>query len=66
MALWHAHRGALRRHAQRVSDDVIADDVVAETFTVVWRRLADVPTDERSRRAWLHATVTGASRMSGV
>ena len=34
---------------RRVASDV-ADDVTAETFLVVWRRLADVP---RSPRGWL-------------
>jgi RNA polymerase sigma-70 factor (ECF subfamily) len=30
-----------------------AEDVVAETFTIAWRRLADLPQDLDDARAWL-------------
>ena len=41
--LWDDHAPAVLRYARRrcVSDDV--DDVVAETFTVAWRRLSEAP-----------------------
>jgi RNA polymerase sigma-70 factor (ECF subfamily) len=42
-ALYHAHSGAVRAFALRRVDAAWADDVVAEVFLVVWRRLDDVP-----------------------
>src|SRR5690348_5784505 len=41
-ALWAAHHDAVRRYALR-REPALADDVVAETFAVAWRRLDDVP-----------------------
>jgi RNA polymerase sigma-70 factor (ECF subfamily) len=43
--LFRAHVGAVRAYAAR-RDPALAEDVVAETFLVCWRRLADVPRDE--------------------
>jgi hypothetical protein len=44
-ALFDAHVGAVRRYAcHRSIPD--ADDLVAEVFTVAWRRLDDVPVDD--------------------
>ena len=43
------HFEAVRRYAWR-RDPATADDVVAETFVVAWRRLEEVPTDQRG---WL-------------
>jgi RNA polymerase sigma-70 factor (ECF subfamily) len=40
---------AVRRYAWR-RDPALADDIVAETFLVAWRRLSDVPA---SPRPWL-------------
>jgi RNA polymerase sigma-70 factor (ECF subfamily) len=57
LALWHAHRKALRQQAARLSRGVLADDVVAEAFTVVWQRLDDVPTGAAPQRAWLRRVV---------
>jgi RNA polymerase sigma-70 factor, ECF subfamily len=42
--LFDAHYSALRAYAWR-RDPSSADDVVAETFVVAWRRLDDVPAD---------------------
>jgi RNA polymerase sigma-70 factor, ECF subfamily len=44
-ALYRAHAGAVRTYACRRSDAQTADDVVADVFVVVWRRLGDVPED---------------------
>lgn len=41
---------ALRRTARRTD----AEDIVAETFTVAWRRLDIVPTDDHQQRLWLY------------
>lgn len=45
--LFHAHAGAVRAYALRRGTSEDADDVVAETFLVAWRRLDDVPSDPR-------------------
>src|SRR3954467_3906882 len=44
--LFDAHYSAVRAYAWR-RDPSNADDVVAETFLVAWRRLDDVPSDAR-------------------
>lgn len=41
---------ALRRTARQAD----AEDIVAETFTVAWRRLDIVPTDDHQQRLWLY------------
>lgn len=41
------------RFAQRRGDPAHADDVVAETFLVAWRRLDDLPRRPDDVRAWL-------------
>ncbi|GAA3808772.1 DNA-directed RNA polymerase sigma-70 factor [Cellulomonas soli] len=43
----------VRRWAVRVVGQDAADDVVAETFTVAWRRRDHLPEDEDHRRAWV-------------
>jgi RNA polymerase sigma-70 factor (ECF subfamily) len=43
--LYVAHAGLVRRFARRRASDAEADDVVAEVFLSVWRRLDDVPAD---------------------
>jgi RNA polymerase sigma-70 factor, ECF subfamily len=43
--LFHAHLPAVRAYARRRIDATTAEDVVAETFVVCWRRLDDVPDD---------------------
>lgn len=47
--VYEEHVDAVRRYAWR-RDPALADDVVAETFLVAWRRLDDVPT---MSRPWL-------------
>jgi RNA polymerase sigma-70 factor, ECF subfamily len=42
-ALYRKHQAQVRGFAQRRVGSVCADEVVAETFLVAWRRLADVP-----------------------
>ena len=41
--LWHEWHRHVLAYALRRADPVTAEDVVAETFTVAWRRLGDVP-----------------------
>lgn len=61
-ALFVAHFGAVRRYAHhRGLTEGRADDVVAETFLVAWRRRDDVPTDDAlpwllavARNVWLN------------
>jgi RNA polymerase sigma-70 factor (ECF subfamily) len=43
-ALYDTHYDAVRAYAWR-RDPAFADDVVAETFLVAWRRLDDIPAD---------------------
>ena len=49
--IYDAHYAAVRAYALRRAPRAEADDVVAETFTVAWRRLADVPDEPRP---WLY------------
>ena len=44
-ALYRAHYAAIVRFAYRRTDVASAEDVVAETFAVAWRRLDDVPAE---------------------
>ena len=44
--IFDAHYSAVRAYAWRRGPDS-ADDVVAETFTIAWQRLADVPAEPR-------------------
>jgi RNA polymerase sigma-70 factor (ECF subfamily) len=43
--IYHAHYAAVLAYALRRAPRPVADDVVAETFLVAWRRLDDVPAD---------------------
>jgi len=53
-SLWAAHYTDLLAFAfRRVGDRLAAEDVVAETFLVAWRRVEAIPTDEA--RTWLFA-----------
>jgi len=45
-ALYRAYVGTLHAYALRRTTADSAEDVVAETFLVAWRRLSDVPEDE--------------------
>ncbi|MEU4191936.1 RNA polymerase sigma factor [Kribbella sp. NPDC026611] len=53
VTLYEATYGELLRFAQRRVAGPQAEDVVAETFLVAWRRTADVPEDADDARAWL-------------
>src|SRR3954452_3426596 len=44
--LHEEHFEAVRRYVWR-RDPALADDILAETFLVAWRRLGDVPADAR-------------------
>lgn len=44
-ALWGAHADAVFGFARRRADEQGARDALAETFTVAWRRLEDVPAE---------------------
>jgi RNA polymerase sigma-70 factor (ECF subfamily) len=55
-ALFQANYGDILAYAlRRCPTRQDAEDVVAETFAVAWRRLADVPDDEQAR-PWLFRT----------
>ncbi|NHA68924.1 RNA polymerase sigma factor [Phycicoccus flavus] len=60
-----AHDDVLRFAARRVHPSH-AEDVVADTFLVVWRRLEDLPADPGEARAWIFGiarrTLMGAQR----
>ncbi|TQM64351.1 RNA polymerase sigma factor [Humibacillus xanthopallidus] len=49
----------LRRFAERRVHPSHADDVVSETFVVVWRRLEDLPRDADDARAWVFGVARG-------
>jgi RNA polymerase sigma-70 factor (ECF subfamily) len=51
-SLFRAHVGAVHAYALRRSDAATADEVVADTFLVCWRRLDRVPDDALP---WLYA-----------
>ncbi len=60
-ALFTEHYAGVRRYAHHrgvVGPD--ADDLVADVFTVAWRRLADVPAD--GARPWLLAVAANVRR----
>jgi hypothetical protein len=42
-ALFHEHHPAVQAYARRRVPPEVVDDIVSETFLVVWRRLDDVP-----------------------
>ena len=45
--LFHDHHATVAAYVRRRSDASTADDVVAETFIVAWRRIDDVPAEPR-------------------
>ena len=56
--LYHAHRDAIY-YALRRTDRATAEDVVSETLTVAWRRLADIPEDSAAVKPWLLGVARG-------
>ena len=52
-ALYRTHYAAVLRFAHRRTDAATAEDVVADTFAVAWRRLERVPADPLP---WLYTT----------
>jgi RNA polymerase sigma-70 factor (ECF subfamily) len=60
-ALFQTHHAAVRRYAfHRAIQGADADDLVAEVFTVAWRRLDHVPTDDAL--PWLLAVAGNVRR----
>src|SRR3954468_23985579 len=55
-ALHERHFEAIRRYAFRRAP-ALADDIVSETFLAAWRRIDDVPDDERP---WLFGVARNA------
>jgi RNA polymerase sigma factor (sigma-70 family) len=54
-ALYQANHARISSYALHRASTEDAADVVAETFLIAWRRLADVPTGEEAR-LWLYGT----------
>jgi RNA polymerase sigma-70 factor, ECF subfamily len=63
-ALYRAHVGAVHAYALRRSDALTADEVVADTFLVCWRRFDRVP---EPALPWLYAVARRclANRLRG-
>ncbi len=63
--LFDAHYAELTRFASRRVGTGEAADIVAGTFLIAWRRLAELPADQA--RAWLYGTARGviANEMRG-
>ena len=54
-ALFDAHFDAVLAYARRRTAQLAdAEDVVAEAFTIVWRRRSDLPVSEAERLPWLY------------
>ncbi|WP_323959377.1 sigma-70 family RNA polymerase sigma factor [Arthrobacter sp. JZ12] len=53
-ALYESAYSDLIRFVQRRAHPDHAEDVVADAFLVVWRRLNDVPNDQDDARAWIY------------
>ena len=52
-SLFHATYADLLRFVQRRVQPAVAEDVVAESFLVAWRRLDELPQQPNDARAWL-------------
>ena len=59
VALYEAHAGAVLAYARRRVGPEGAEDVLAETFLVAWRRRGDVP---RDALPWLYAVAGNVVR----
>lgn len=56
-SLYRSHHDRVRSYAvRRIGPDQV-DDVVAATFAVAWRRMAELPPTEPARTWWLFRTV---------
>lgn len=53
-AMFHAYHPKVVAYARRRADDAVADDVVAETFLVAWRRRAELSSMDNPL-PWLYA-----------
>ena len=53
-ALFRQMHPELRTYLVRRLDLDLIDDVIAETFLVLWRRWTDLPDDLSGRRAWVY------------
>jgi len=51
-AYFRATVPGVRRYVNGLVDSSAVDDVISETFAVVWRRWSEVPADAARRRAW--------------
>jgi RNA polymerase sigma-70 factor (ECF subfamily) len=51
---FRSHAGAIRAYAVRAVGHAHADDIVSETFAIVWRRWLDAPANSDARRAWTY------------
>lgn len=58
-SLFEATYADLLRFAQRRVHSAHAEDVVAESFLVAWRRLEDLPSRRDDARAWLFGIARG-------
>ena len=52
--LFRQNYTSLMVYAMRRTSRADAEDVVAEAFTVAWRRMGELPQDEHERRLWLY------------
>jgi RNA polymerase sigma factor (sigma-70 family) len=66
-ALYREHYDAVERYVRRRVDDAVTGDVVAEIFTVAWRRIREVPRVDT--QLWLFGVgrhvIANATRGSG-
>ena len=58
--LFRAMAPAIRRYATRQVGADLADDIVDDTFSVVWRRWSDLPEEAHLRRAWVYRVAHNA------
>ena len=61
-ALFTRHHDPVLRFARRRASSATADDVLAETFLVAWRRFEDVPRRPDESLAWLLAVARNCLR----
>src|SRR5215210_4510978 len=59
---YRAHHGRLHRFCARRWHEALIDDIVAETFTIAWRRFDDI--SERAGYGWLCGVAVNVARNS--